>query len=202
MFDSFLIREDSLKNVEQDGKIVGFKFGVRIADYRGAILSLHNGYYVSVDGVEYPREVQKFEINGKPPRSFEELKNILDRVDNKDYIGVCFDTCHTNDSGYDIVNDFDGVINEFDKIIGLDSLKVFHINGSLNCRGAKKDRHANIGADENNPKGRDCIGFDAINYIVHHKKTQGRPFILETPWISKTENLYKQEIAMLRGDVI
>ena len=135
-------------------------------------------------------------------RSFEELKNILDRVDKKEYIGVCFDTCHTNDSGYDIVNDFDGVINEFDKIIGLDSLKVFHINGSLNCRGAKKDRHANIGADENNPKGRDCIGFDAINYIVHHKKTQGRPFILETPWISKTENLYKQEIAMLRGDVI
>lgn len=135
-------------------------------------------------------------------RSFEELKNILDRVDKKEYIGVCFDTCHTNDSGYDIVNDFDGVINEFDKIIGLDSLKVFHINGSLNCRGAKKDRHANIGADENNPKGRDCIGFEAINYIVHHKKTQGRPFILETPWISKTENLYKQEIAMLRGDVI
>ena len=74
MFDSFLIREDSLKNVEKDGKIVGFKFGVRIADYRGAILSLHNGYYVSVDGVEYPRSVQKFEINGKPPRSFEELK--------------------------------------------------------------------------------------------------------------------------------
>ena len=63
--------------MEQDGKIVGFKFGVRIADYRGAILSLHNGYYVSVDGVEYPREVQKFEINGKPPRSFEELKTCV-----------------------------------------------------------------------------------------------------------------------------
>lgn len=77
MFDSFLIREDSLENVEKDGKIVGFKFGVRIADYRGAILSLHNGYYVSVDGVEYPREVQKFEINGKPPRSFEELKTCV-----------------------------------------------------------------------------------------------------------------------------
>lgn len=77
MFDSFLIRKDSLTNVEKDGKIVGFKFGVRIADYRGAILSLHNGYYVSVDGVEYPREVQKFEINGKPPRSFEELKTCV-----------------------------------------------------------------------------------------------------------------------------
>lgn len=77
MFDSFLIREDSLQNVVTDGKITGFKFGVRIADYRGAILSLHNGYYVSVDGVEYPREQQKFEINGKPPRSFEELKHCV-----------------------------------------------------------------------------------------------------------------------------
>ena len=77
MFDSFLIREDSLENVEKDGKITGFKFGVRIADYRGAILSLHNGYYVSVDGVEYPRELQKFEINGKPPRTFEEIKTCV-----------------------------------------------------------------------------------------------------------------------------
>lgn len=77
MFDSFLIRGDSLENVEKDGKIIGFRFGVRIADYRGAILSLHNGYYVSVDGVEYPRELQKFEINGQPPRSFEELKTCV-----------------------------------------------------------------------------------------------------------------------------
>lgn len=135
-------------------------------------------------------------------RSFEELKAIIDRIDKKEYMGVCFDTCHTHDSGYDIINDFDGVINEFDNIIGLDILKVFHINGSLNVRGARKDRHANIGADETNPKGKDCIGFDAINYIVHHEKTQGRPFILETPWISKTENLYKQEIARLRGECL
>ena len=117
-------------------------------------------------------------------------------------MGVCFDTCHTNDSGYDIVNNFDKVIDEFDNIIGLDRLKVFHINGSLNPIGAKKDRHANIGADKTNPKGMDYIGFDAINYIVHHEKTAGRPFILETPWISKTENLYKQEIARLRGESI
>ncbi len=135
-------------------------------------------------------------------QSFQELKRIIDGVDKKQYMGVCFDTCHTHDSGYDIVNDFDGVINEFDNIIGLDRLKVFHINGSLNVKGAKKDRHANIGADETNPKGVDHIGFEAINYIVHHEKTQGRPFILETPWISKTENLYKQEIARLRGEVL
>lgn len=133
-------------------------------------------------------------------RNFNELKSIIDKIDKKEYIAVCFDTCHTNDSGYDIVNNFDSVINEFDNIIGLDKLKVFHINGSLNPRGSKKDRHANIGADETNPKGKDCIGFDAINYIVHHEKTAGRPFILETPWISKTENLYKYEIALLRGE--
>lgn len=135
-------------------------------------------------------------------RNFSELRAIIDRIDKNEYMGVCFDTCHTHDSGYDIVNDFDNVINEFDSIIGLDRLKVFHINGSLNIRGAKKDRHANLGADENNPKGKDNIGFDAINYIVHHPKTQRRPFILETPWISKTENLYKQEIARLRGEII
>lgn len=133
-------------------------------------------------------------------RNFGELKSVIDKIDKKDRIGICFDTCHTHDSGYDIVNNFDGVLDEFDETIGLDRLKVFHINGSLNAKGAKKDRHANIGADEINPKGRDCIGFEAINYIVHHPKTQGCPFILETPWISKTENLYKQEIAMLRGE--
>ncbi|MBS7220939.1 MAG: deoxyribonuclease IV [Clostridiales bacterium] len=135
-------------------------------------------------------------------RKFEELRAIIDRIDKKENMGVCFDTCHTNDSGYDIVNNFDKVIDEFNNIIGLDRLKVFHINGSLNPIGAKKDRHANIGADKTNPKGMDYIGFDAINYIVHHEKTAGRPFILETPWISKTENLYKQEIARLRGESI
>lgn len=134
-------------------------------------------------------------------RNFGELKAIIDRIEKNEHVGVCFDTCHTHDSGYDIVNDFDGVLNEFDEIIGLDKIKVFHINGSLSSLGSRKDRHANIGADESNPKGKDYIGFDAIDYIVHHPKTQGRPFILETPWISKTDNLYKQEIAMLRGDI-
>ncbi|WP_130838323.1 C-glycoside deglycosidase beta subunit domain-containing protein [Lachnoclostridium sp. Marseille-P6806] len=74
MFDNYLIRKDSLENVEENGKITGFKFAVRIADYRGCFLSLHNGYYITVDGTEYPRELQRFEINGKAPRTFEELK--------------------------------------------------------------------------------------------------------------------------------
>ncbi len=131
-------------------------------------------------------------------RTFEELKAIIDGVELKNKIGVCFDTCHTHDYGYDIINDFDGVMKHFDEVIGLDKLYVFHINGSLNKSGAKKDRHANISADETNPKGQDFIGLEALRNIVHSKYTEGKLFILETPWISKTENLYKQEIEMLR----
>ena len=74
MFDQFLIRKDSLENVTENGRVTGFRFAVRIADYRGCFLSLHNGYYLTVDGVEYPNDLQKFQINGKEPRSYEELK--------------------------------------------------------------------------------------------------------------------------------
>lgn len=133
-------------------------------------------------------------------RNFEELKAIIDGVKYSDKIGVCFDTCHVHDSGYDIINNFDEVIAEFDRIIGLDKLKVFHINGSLNVRGARKDRHANLGAGEDNPKGKDHIGRETLYKIVHHPTVQGRPFILETPWLDKKTNLYKEEIAYLRGD--
>lgn len=77
MFDNFLIRKDSLENVYKGGKAIGFKFETRIADYRGCFLSLHNGYYIECDGVEYPKTVQKFEINGKEPRDFEEIKTCV-----------------------------------------------------------------------------------------------------------------------------
>jgi len=133
-------------------------------------------------------------------RNFEELAAIIEMVDHKEKLGICFDTCHTHDSGYDIIHDFDGVIRDFDSIIGLDRLKVIHVNGSLNPRGAKKDRHANIGATEDNPRGRDQIGADALKYIVHHEAVKNRPIILETPWLDKKTNLYKEEIAFLRGD--
>lgn len=133
-------------------------------------------------------------------RSFNELKDIIDRIELKDKIGICFDTCHVHDSGYDIINDFDGVIKEFDEIIGLDKLKVFHLNGSLNPRGAKKDRHANLGANEENPKGKDFIGKETIYNIVHHPAAQGKPLILETPWLDKKTNLYTEEIAFLKGE--
>ena len=92
-------------------------------------------------------------------RSFEELQAIIERVELKEKIGVCIDTCHTSDSGYDIIHHFDDVMEQFDRILGKEQIAVFHINDSKNVPGAAKDRHANIGFGE--------IGFDALNYIVH-----------------------------------
>lgn len=133
-------------------------------------------------------------------RNFEELKSIIDKVELKDKIGVCLDTCHVHDSGYDIVDNFEEVIAEFDRIIGLDKLKVFHINGSINPRGAKKDRHANLGATDDNPRGMDYIGKEALYSIVNHPICDNKPVILETPWLDKSTNLYKEEIAYLKGE--
>jgi deoxyribonuclease-4 len=133
-------------------------------------------------------------------RTFEELQSIIEKVELKDKIGICFDTCHTHDSGYDIVNNFDSVIKEFDSVIGIDKLKVIHLNGSINPVGARKDRHANVGADDSNPRGKDYIGFDALYNVVHHPVCENKPIILETPWLDKKTNLYKEEISMLRGE--
>lgn len=131
-------------------------------------------------------------------RTFEELARIYDKVTYNDKLRVCFDTCHTNDSGYDIVHDFDGVIGQFDKILGKEQIAVFHINDSKNVRGASKDRHANVGFGE--------IGFDALSYIVHHKDFTDVPKILETPYVpspTKEKKLYapyRYEIEMLQND--
>ncbi len=131
-------------------------------------------------------------------RTFEELARIYDKVTYNDKLRVCFDTCHTNDSGYDIVNDFDGVIEQFDKILGKDQIAVFHINDTKNVRGAGKDRHANLGFGH--------LGFDALSYIVHHKDFEHVPKILETPYIpsptkdKKSYAPYKYEIEMLRNN--
>ncbi|WP_239253965.1 deoxyribonuclease IV [Listeria ilorinensis] len=127
-------------------------------------------------------------------RNFEELARIIEGVTHNELLSVTFDTCHTHDAGYDIVEDFDGVLNEFDRIIGIDRLKVLHINDSKNVRGAGKDRHANIGFGH--------IGFDALNYIVHHPQLADRPRILETPYVGEDKKNkrppYKFEIEMLR----
>jgi deoxyribonuclease-4 len=129
---------------------------------------------------------------------FEHTAFILDKVKHQEKLVVCMDTCHMHDAGYDIVNAFDEVLEEFDSIVGVEKLKLFHINGSLNSRGSKKDRHANIGAGSDNPKGRDHIGYDALRYIVHHEAAKDKPCILETPWLDKNTNLYREEIASLR----
>ncbi|WP_332632134.1 deoxyribonuclease IV [Halalkalibacter flavus] len=128
-------------------------------------------------------------------RTFEELASIIDGVTHNERLSVCFDTCHTHDAGYDIVSDFDGVLDSFDRIIGLDRLKVLHINDSKNERGAAKDRHENIGFGH--------IGFKALHYIVHHPQLSEVPKILETPFVGEDKKNkkapYKHEIEMIRS---
>ena len=132
-------------------------------------------------------------------RSFEELAYIINNVKLSDKLMVCFDTCHAHDAGYDIVNDFDGVMAEFDAKVGVDKIAVFHINDSKNVVGASKDRHENIGFGE--------IGWKALEYIVHHPKYAHISKILETPYVPTLEDEkkklapYKHEIAMIRSRV-
>lgn len=129
-------------------------------------------------------------------RTFEQLARIYDKVHYPEKLRVCFDTCHTHDAGYDIVNDFDGVINEFEHFLGKNQIAAFHINDSKNERGASKDRHENIGYGK--------IGFPALNKIVHHPAFMDVPKILETPYIPVSKDSkntiapYQFEIAMLK----
>ena len=121
--------------------------------------------------------------------TFEELKQIIDRVDLPDKIGVCFDTCHVFDAGYDIVNNLEGILEQFDKIIGIEMIKAVHLNDSKNICGSKKDRHEKIGLGN--------IGIDAISSIVNHPYLKNLPFILETPH----EDLqgYAEEIKLIKS---
>lgn len=120
--------------------------------------------------------------------NFQELKAIIDGIDKKELIGVCMDTCHLNDSGYDITN-FDSILDEFDRIVGLSYLKCIHINDSKNIKGDKKDRHENIGYG--------TIGFDNLIKIIYNPKLDNIPKILETPYINDKPP-YKEEITMIR----
>ena len=120
-------------------------------------------------------------------RNFGELREIIDRTQLKSKLGVCFDTCHVWDGGYDIVNDLDGVLEEFDRIIGIDMLKAIHLNDSMNPCGAHKDRHAKIGEGH--------IGADALINVINHPKLRGLPVILETP---NDIDGYAKEIKFLR----
>jgi len=128
-------------------------------------------------------------------RTFEQLAQIIEGVTYNEKLSVCLDTCHINDAGYDVVNNFDGILEDFDKIIGIERLKVIHLNDSKNPLGARKDRHENIGMG--------YIGFEALNYVANHEALKHIPKILETPYVSNDSGdkkaPYKYEIEMLRN---
>ena len=130
-------------------------------------------------------------------RNFEELAAIYDGTIHNEKLRVCFDTCHLHDAGFDVKNDFDGILESFDKIIGTSQIAAIHINDSKNEQGAMKDRHANLGDG--------AIGFDALARIVHHPVLASVPKILETPYVPSPEDPsvkvapYKEEIARLRA---
>ena len=178
----------------------------RLDHIEGALYNFHPGSHVSqgVDvGIQYIADMlnsvlfpeQKTTIlletmagkGSEVGRSFEEIRAIIDKVELQDKLGVCLDTCHIFDGGYDIVNNLDGVIDEFDRIIGLDRLKAIHLNDSLNYLGCHKDRHAKIGEGG--------IGLEAIERIINHPKLKDLPFFLETP---NDIDGYQKEIELLK----
>jgi deoxyribonuclease-4 len=123
-------------------------------------------------------------------KTFEEIRDMIALIEDKNRISVCFDTCHTSDAGYDIQNDFEGVIQHFDQVVGKQYISVFHVNDSKNPRGAAKDRHANLGFGE--------IGFDALLKVIYHPDFNHIPKILETPYIDDKAP-YKHEIQMIKN---
>ncbi|MGN1330690.1 MAG: deoxyribonuclease IV [Clostridia bacterium] len=192
------IREFAKETMEDDLK--------RLEYLPGALYNFHPGSHVgqgAEKGIEYivemlneilkPNQTTTVLLEtmaGKGSeigRSFEELKTIIDKVKLQEKLGVCLDTCHIFDGGYDIVNNLDHVIEEFDKIIGLEKLYAIHLNDSLNLRGSHKDRHAKIG--EGN------IGLEALVKVINHPKLKYLPFFLETP--NELEG-YGKEIKLLR----
>ena len=120
--------------------------------------------------------------------TFEELKEIIDRVNISERIGVCLDTCHVWDAGYDLADDLDGVLHHFDEVVGIKRLRAIHLNDSKNERGSHKDRHEKLGNG--------CIGTEAMKHIIRHPLLQGLPFILETP---NDDEGYIREIAMIQS---
>lgn len=151
----------------------------RIADGLNAILTAEQSTTVLLETMAGKGS----EVGGR----FQELREILDRVELSDKMGVCLDTCHVSDAGYDIVRDLDGVLTEFDRVIGLERLKAVHLNDSLNPCGAHKDHHARIGEG--------CLGLEALARVVKHPALRELPFCLETP---NDLSGYAREIALMR----
>lgn len=179
---------------------------MRLDNIEGAMYNFHPGSHVSQGaevGIDYISsmlnevitEDQKTIIlletmagkGSEVGRSFEEIKAIIDKVDLNDKLGVCLDTCHVYDGGYDIVNNLDGVLDEFDRIIGLNRLKAIHLNDTKNPFESHKDRHEKIGDG--------FLGIDAITRIVNHEKLKDLPFFLETP---NDIDGYEREISLLK----
>ena len=189
---------------------------IRTAAMKSRILVLHPGSYVNagaeagiaqiINGLNTVLDQNDDDVyialetmagkGSEIGRTFEELKQIYDGVNKRERLRVCFDTCHVNDAGYDIVNHYEEVFDEFDKVIGLDQIAVFHVNDSMNVLGAHKDRHANIGEG--------TIGYDTLHRLVHDERFDSIPKILETPWkceegsAKKTIPPYKKEIEWLK----
>lgn len=179
----------------------------RLDNIEGALYNFHPGSHVGQGedvGIQYISDMlnsvlfpqQKTTIlletmagkGSEVGRSFQEIRAIIDKVELNDKLGVCLDTCHVFDGGYDIVNDLDGVIEEFDKVIGLARLKAIHLNDSMNYLGCHKDRHAKIGEGG--------IGIAAITNIINHPELRNLPFFLETP--NDIEG-YQKEIELLKS---
>lgn len=162
-----------------------------------AIAQIAQGLDTILTAAESPVQIALETMAGKGTevgRSFEELAAIIDATPHNDQLSVCFDTCHTSDAGYAIATDFDGVLNEFDHVIGLDRLKVVHLNDSKNPQGSHKDRHTNIGLG--------TLGFDVLNAVAHHPQLTAVPKIMETPVIGPDRkhgvNPHGYEVAMLK----
>lgn len=220
---SVVVHAPYLINLANTVKQETFELGVeflakelkRTAALKSNVLVLHPGSHLGagaesgirqlVNGLNQVLEEDESDVyialetmagkGGEIGRTFEELYMIYEQVHKRERLRVCFDTCHVNDAGYDLVSDYEGVLAEFDKQIGLEQIAVIHVNDSLNVCGSHKDRHANIG------KG--TIGFETLHKIVHDERFQKIPKILETPYLcaegetKKTIPPYKQEIEAL-----
>lgn len=184
--------EDDLKRMEfMPGNYYNFHPGSHVGQGVDTGIDLIAGLLNEVLKPEQTTTVLLETMAGKGSevgRNFEELQAILEQVTLREKMGVCLDTCHVWDGGYDIVNDLDGVLEEFDRIIGLEHLKAIHMNDSMNPLGSHKDRHEKIGQGQ--------IGLEAMERIINHPKLQGRPVILETP---NDDEGWAKEIAMLRN---
>ena len=187
-----MVMEDDLKRMEYTpGNFYNFHPGSHVGQGREKGIELIAGLLNDVMKEDMTTTVLLETMAGKGTEiggRFEDLRDIISLVTLKDKIGVCFDTCHVSDAGYDVKNDLESVLNEFDEVVGIEKIKALHINDSLNPMGSHKDRHARIGEGS--------LGADAIARVIYHPALKGLPCILETP---NELSGYAEEIKLLRS---